>query len=114
MTLAKRFNPKRPHGHVVGDPRLAFEQDGQIYNGAYQAVDVEGKLLPMEAAPPQKPDSLEEKVDEKIDLRAWADGKIKAPWPAVAAALQERFDVVVSNKDEAKTLIDENMPTAKA
>ena len=123
MALAKRFNPHKPHGTVTGDGRYAFEQDGQVYNAAYNAVNMDGTEIPMEPAPvvdPVKarpvdaprdvdPADITEEDKNELDLVAWAEDKIKAPWGTVTATIQRLHDVVVSNKEEAKALIKQKM-----
>jgi hypothetical protein len=63
---------------------------------------------PTATPPPIDPeDELES--DKDIDLQAYAEGKVTAPWSQVIAQLQRRFDVVVKNKAEAIHLITKKL-----
>ena len=97
----KPSTPHKPHGTVVGDPRFAFEQDGQLYSAQHEPVDADGKVIELAAAvveaaapapaapaPAANPDD-DIPADEKVDLKAWATGDPSAaatPWQSVRAA----------------------------
>ena len=127
--LAPRFNPNKPHGTVHGDPRLAYDQNGIFYNGQAQAVDVEGKRIPMEEGPPivenaarkgqaiqgPKPrdiDPEDETEDEKpLNLVAWRDGKLPGTlWPLVVANVKAQLGRAPSSKVEAFEMINNKWP----
>lgn len=125
--LAKRFNPNKDYGTVHGDPRFAFQQNGVFYNGGYQAVDDDGKPIPMEAGAPvpdtldsvpplKKPtrqiDPEDETEDEKpLDLRAWRAGKLPGTlWHQVIAAVKAQLGKTPSSKVDAAAMIDAKWP----
>lgn len=120
MNLAKPFNHKRAQqghaGTVFGAPGVAWSLDGTLYNDHYEAVDMYGNRLPMEAAsasPPKpqpakvavqtKPDPEDETGDnpDTLDLAAWAAGTLKVPFFTVRAAIAARFGKTVTTKEQA-------------
>jgi hypothetical protein len=113
MTYAKPFAPNKPFGTVMGDPRFGYEQDGQLYDGGRRPVDGSGQAMELEPQSKTEIVTAEEPVEKmpEIDLRAWADGRITAPWVAVTSLIQKKFDVTVANKKEALDVVNENLPS---
>jgi hypothetical protein len=124
----KRFNHKAPFGEIYGDPRFAFEQDGQLYNGQKMPVDGNGNAMPVppleaaaerkaapvaDARPALSAADADEDVpaDEKeLDIVAWARGDeaLKAtPWQAVRAAVAREFEdmTAITGKEAARKAI---------
>lgn len=120
MNLAKPFNHKRfQQGHagvVYGAPGVAWNLDGTLYNDHYEAVDMYGNRLPMEAAsaPPPKaqapkpaaapvidPDDETDDNPDTLDLAAWAAGTLKVPFFTVRSAIASRFGKTVQSKEQA-------------
>ena len=133
VKLVKRFNPNKPHATCHGDPRFAYEQNGIVYNGQFQAVTTEGKLLAMEEGPPPAPepqfpptkankpqqrqiDPEDETEDEKaLDLLAWRDGKLPGIlWPKIVAEVKAQLGRSPSSKIEALEMINKKFPPVPA
>ena len=129
MALAPHFNPNKPFGECHGDPNFAYEQNGHVYNGQFQAVDsATGKRIVMQQGAPIRPivptkkspegpkardiDPEDETEDEKpLDLIAWRDGKLPGTlWPLLVAAIKAQCGRAPSSKVEAMEMINAKWP----
>lgn len=120
------LDKSRAYGTIYGEHFAAHSQNGKWYNAEGLEVNNGGQVIetgpgvdmsknappvqrhPTANPPPIDPDD-EIEGEGDIDLRAYAEGKVTAPWPQVVAQIQRTFDVVVKNKAEAVALITKKL-----
>ncbi len=120
--MAKAFNPNKPYGTVNGGGFEGYEQNGTIYNAAFQPINFDTrKVLPIDDEPAAAPaasdgalppagDSSDEGqtegADGTLDLDAWMAGDVKYPWPQVQAAVAAKANGQrPKDKEEAKAIL---------
>lgn len=71
------FNRKRPYSNVYGQPGVAYEQDGKLYNAKFEPID---KKQPEEKKDePKKPVDPQAPTPEKNNApRVFSEGKLYA------------------------------------
>ena len=124
---------KENTGEIYGQAGLAYEQYGQLYNAAYQPVDIRGRVMEIDPrflaaakaavkqanAPKPAPqaagddddDPDPEKEMEEVDIMGWARGERNDyPWGTIQAAIAERFqDGIPNNRANAIKKIEKHM-----
>lgn len=117
--MVKRFNINKPHGTVHGDGFTGFEQNGVVYNAAYQPIDFNTrKLLPIDDEPAANPKPAAQASDggdgdeegdapqgSAVDLDKWLSGDGKYAWVDIQNAVAKiNNGVKPKTKDEAKAI----------
>lgn len=117
-------------GEIYGNPALAFEQNGQLYNSAYTPVDAKGRPMPIDpkylapqpakAAPTPQPQGNPDDDDDpdpelemaQVNLMGWARNEVGSdyPWATIQAAIAERFNAGrPRSRADAIALIEKHM-----
>lgn len=118
-TKSSVLDKSRPYGtivgaHIVGAHLAAYEQDGVMFNA--EGYPVGETPAPMPVAAPEPPPAavtVEEPpmgtvIDEPtigVDLQAYAEGNVKAPWVMVVRAVADAYGVTPASKADAIKII---------